>query len=187
MNVRDSHVHNYPPRWNAAPSQDLLVIRRNHETGGCRSTRCAGASFPIGARTAGAGRSTPNARRCMPCQCSGMASPGSIQKPAPPPAGSSPQQKQPSNRCVGLRCKHPRPPIPNQGSERVSSESDRVLLRHTAGICRRSVAILRRRVHPGTAGYLGRWASSREPKPRQSTPSLCSDLIYDRNNRARLG
>jgi hypothetical protein len=26
MNVRDSRVHNYPPRWNGAPSQDLLVI-----------------------------------------------------------------------------------------------------------------------------------------------------------------
>jgi putative SOS response-associated peptidase YedK len=26
-------VHNYPPRWNAAPDQDLLVIRRNHQTG----------------------------------------------------------------------------------------------------------------------------------------------------------
>src|SRR4030095_5091391 len=23
MNVRDSRVHNYPPRWNAAPSQEL--------------------------------------------------------------------------------------------------------------------------------------------------------------------
>src|SRR4051795_5661986 len=33
MNVRDSRVHDYPPRWNAAPSQDLLVIRRNHRTG----------------------------------------------------------------------------------------------------------------------------------------------------------
>jgi putative SOS response-associated peptidase YedK len=33
MNVRDSRVHNYPPRWNAAPGQDLLVIRRNHKTG----------------------------------------------------------------------------------------------------------------------------------------------------------
>jgi hypothetical protein len=32
MNVRDSRVHNYPPRWNGAP-RDLLVIRRNHETG----------------------------------------------------------------------------------------------------------------------------------------------------------
>ena len=33
MNVRDSRLHNHPPRWNAAPSQDLLVIRRNHRTG----------------------------------------------------------------------------------------------------------------------------------------------------------
>ena len=33
MNVRDSRAHNYPPRWNGAPSQDLLVIRRNHKTG----------------------------------------------------------------------------------------------------------------------------------------------------------
>ena len=32
MNVRDSRVHNYPPRWNAAPSQELLVIRRNQLT-----------------------------------------------------------------------------------------------------------------------------------------------------------
>jgi putative SOS response-associated peptidase YedK len=33
MNVRDSRVSNYPPRWNAAPDQELLVIRRNHATG----------------------------------------------------------------------------------------------------------------------------------------------------------
>jgi putative SOS response-associated peptidase YedK len=33
INVRDSRVHNYPSRWNAAPSQELLVIRRNHKTG----------------------------------------------------------------------------------------------------------------------------------------------------------
>jgi putative SOS response-associated peptidase YedK len=33
IDVRDSRIHNYPPRWNAAPSQELLVIRRNHETG----------------------------------------------------------------------------------------------------------------------------------------------------------
>jgi putative SOS response-associated peptidase YedK len=31
--VRDSRVHNYPPRWNGAPSQDLLVIRRNRQIG----------------------------------------------------------------------------------------------------------------------------------------------------------
>jgi putative SOS response-associated peptidase YedK len=33
LNVRDSRVHDYPPRRNAAPSQELLVIRRNHKTG----------------------------------------------------------------------------------------------------------------------------------------------------------
>ena len=33
MDMRDSRAHNYPPRWNGAPSQELLVIRRNHETG----------------------------------------------------------------------------------------------------------------------------------------------------------
>ena len=33
LDVRESRVHNYPPRWNGAPSQELLVIRRNHHTG----------------------------------------------------------------------------------------------------------------------------------------------------------
>jgi hypothetical protein len=33
MNLRDGRVHNDPPRWNGAPSRDLLVIRRNHQTG----------------------------------------------------------------------------------------------------------------------------------------------------------
>jgi hypothetical protein len=33
IDVPDNRVHNYPPRWNAAPSQELLVIRRNHRTG----------------------------------------------------------------------------------------------------------------------------------------------------------
>ena len=33
MDVRESRFHNYPPRWNGAPSQELLVIRRNHHTG----------------------------------------------------------------------------------------------------------------------------------------------------------
>src|SRR5262249_38903739 len=26
-------MHKYPPRWNGAPSQELLVIPRNHKTG----------------------------------------------------------------------------------------------------------------------------------------------------------
>ena len=33
LDARDSRVHNFPPRWSGAPSQELLVIRRNHETG----------------------------------------------------------------------------------------------------------------------------------------------------------
>jgi putative SOS response-associated peptidase YedK len=33
LTVRDSRRTNHPPRYNAAPSQDLLVIRRNHKTG----------------------------------------------------------------------------------------------------------------------------------------------------------
>ena len=33
LDVRDSRLHNFPRRWNGAPSQELLVIRRNHHTG----------------------------------------------------------------------------------------------------------------------------------------------------------
>jgi putative SOS response-associated peptidase YedK len=33
LDARDGRVHNYPPRWNGAPNQDLLVIRRNRHTG----------------------------------------------------------------------------------------------------------------------------------------------------------
>ena len=33
IDVSDSRTHNYPPRWNVAPNQDVLVIRRNHDTG----------------------------------------------------------------------------------------------------------------------------------------------------------
>jgi putative SOS response-associated peptidase YedK len=33
LNVRDSRMGNVPPRYNAAPSQELLVIRQNHKNG----------------------------------------------------------------------------------------------------------------------------------------------------------
>ncbi len=33
LDVRDRRLSNYPRRWNAAPSQELLVIRENHNTG----------------------------------------------------------------------------------------------------------------------------------------------------------
>jgi len=32
LDVRDSRFHNFPQHWNGAPSQELLVIRRNHQT-----------------------------------------------------------------------------------------------------------------------------------------------------------
>jgi putative SOS response-associated peptidase YedK len=33
LDVRDTRLPNIPPRYNGAPSQELLVIRRNHKTG----------------------------------------------------------------------------------------------------------------------------------------------------------
>jgi putative SOS response-associated peptidase YedK len=33
LNVRDSRLDNYPRRWNACPSQELLVIRQHPQTG----------------------------------------------------------------------------------------------------------------------------------------------------------
>jgi hypothetical protein len=59
MDARDIRVHKYLPGWNAEPSQDLLVIRRNHKLAPCHSTRCAGVSFPIGVRTQSKGRPAP--------------------------------------------------------------------------------------------------------------------------------
>ncbi|MGO9636037.1 MAG: SOS response-associated peptidase family protein, partial [Steroidobacteraceae bacterium] len=66
MNVRDSLVHNYPPRWNVAPSQDLLVIRRHHQTGEVPLEPLRWGLVPYWCRTrkAGASRSTLSARPC---------------------------------------------------------------------------------------------------------------------------
>jgi hypothetical protein len=33
LGVRETRLSNYPRRWNGAPSQELLVIRENHDTG----------------------------------------------------------------------------------------------------------------------------------------------------------
>ena len=70
MNVRDSRVHNYPPRWNAAPSQDLLVIRRNHRTGEVSLDPLRWGLIPnwCNDRRVGESRSTPNARPYTPCR-----------------------------------------------------------------------------------------------------------------------
>jgi hypothetical protein len=46
LDVHDNRVHNHPPRWNAAPSQELLVIRRNYRTGEVSlDPHCAGVSL----------------------------------------------------------------------------------------------------------------------------------------------
>jgi putative SOS response-associated peptidase YedK len=33
LDINDSRISNVLPRYNAAPSQELLVIRENHKTG----------------------------------------------------------------------------------------------------------------------------------------------------------
>jgi putative SOS response-associated peptidase YedK len=33
LDVRETRLSNYPRRWNGAPSQELFVIRENHNTG----------------------------------------------------------------------------------------------------------------------------------------------------------
>jgi putative SOS response-associated peptidase YedK len=62
MNVRDSRVHNYPPRWNAAPSQDLLVIRRNHETGAVSLDSLRWGLIPYWCKDPKGGRKSINAK-----------------------------------------------------------------------------------------------------------------------------
>jgi len=63
MNVRDSRVHNYPPRWNAAPSQELLVIRRNHKTGEVTLDPLLWGLIPYWCKDPKGGRKPINAKR----------------------------------------------------------------------------------------------------------------------------
>jgi hypothetical protein len=46
LDGRDSRVHNHPPRWNGAPGQDLLAIRRTISSVRCRSIAALGLSGP---------------------------------------------------------------------------------------------------------------------------------------------
>jgi putative SOS response-associated peptidase YedK len=63
MNVRDSRVHNYPARWNAAPSQELLVIRRNHKTGEVSLDPLRWGLIPYWSKDPAGGRKPINAKR----------------------------------------------------------------------------------------------------------------------------
>src|SRR5215217_3858754 len=62
LTVRDSRVSNYPPRWNAAPSQDLLVIRRNHQTGQLSIGPLRWGLIPYWCKDASGGRKPINAK-----------------------------------------------------------------------------------------------------------------------------
>ena len=62
MDVGDSRVHNYPPRWNAAPSQELLVIRRNHKTGEISLDPLRWGLIPYWCKDPAGGRKSINAK-----------------------------------------------------------------------------------------------------------------------------
>jgi hypothetical protein len=62
MDARDSRVHNYPPRWNGAPSQDLLVIRRNRHTGEVSLDPLRWGLIPYWCRDPNGGRKPINAK-----------------------------------------------------------------------------------------------------------------------------
>jgi putative SOS response-associated peptidase YedK len=63
MDVRDSRFHNYPPRFNAAPSQELLVIRRNHQTGEVSLDSLRWGLIPYWCNDLSGGRKPINAKR----------------------------------------------------------------------------------------------------------------------------
>ena len=60
--MRDSRVSNYPPRWNGAPSQELLVIRRNHQTGQVSLAPLRGGLIPDWCKDPTGGRKPINAK-----------------------------------------------------------------------------------------------------------------------------
>jgi SOS response associated peptidase (SRAP) len=62
IDLHDSRVHNYPPLWNAAPSQELLVIRRNHQTGEVSLDPLRWGLIPYGCQDPKGGRKPINAK-----------------------------------------------------------------------------------------------------------------------------
>ncbi len=62
IDVRDSRMHNHPPRWNAAPSQELLVIRRNHRTAEVWLERLRWGLIPYRCQDPAGGRKPINAK-----------------------------------------------------------------------------------------------------------------------------
>jgi putative SOS response-associated peptidase YedK len=62
MNGHESRVSNYPPRYNAAPNQDLLVIRRNRQTSEVSLDPLRWGFIPHGCRDPDGGRKPINAK-----------------------------------------------------------------------------------------------------------------------------
>src|SRR3954451_9669748 len=65
LNVVDGRYANMPPRYNGAPSQDILVIRQNHETGERSLDPLKWGLIPYWCKTPNSdeSRSTPRRRR----------------------------------------------------------------------------------------------------------------------------
>jgi hypothetical protein len=101
VNVRDSRVHNYPPRWNAAPSQELLVIRRNH-----KNRRGVVRPAPVGSDPLLVQRCLPFPRALPPLQAMYQL-PSHPTAPnndlARPPTQSSPATRRPKETCLTYR------------------------------------------------------------------------------------
>jgi hypothetical protein len=74
LNISDSRMGNVPTRYNAAPSQELLVIRQNHKTGERSLDLIKWGLIPHGAkiRTVVADQSTPRPRASQGFRCSRM-------------------------------------------------------------------------------------------------------------------
>ena len=62
LDVHGGRFHNHPPRWNGAPSQELLVIRRNHHTGGISFDPPRWGLIPYWCEDAKGGRKPINAK-----------------------------------------------------------------------------------------------------------------------------
>ena len=62
LDVTDSRMGNIPPRYNAAPSQELLVIRQNHKTGERSLDLLRWGLIPHGCKDPNGGRKPINAR-----------------------------------------------------------------------------------------------------------------------------
>jgi putative SOS response-associated peptidase YedK len=62
LNVVDTQPSNYPRRWNAGPSQELFVIRENHETGERSLDLLKWGLIPYWCQDPGGGRKPINAK-----------------------------------------------------------------------------------------------------------------------------